>query len=84
MAWLQQFYDIDQKEFCDVEFDSITGLYTEDDYKDRLDSMIDTNFELIKNSREIYNDLRPRLESARWMFGRKLYDFFINQLLEIK
>ena len=84
MAWVQQFYDIDQKEFCDVEFDSITGLYTEDDYKDRLDSMIDTNFELIKNSREIYNDLRPRLESARWTFGRKLYDYFINQLLKIK
>ena len=84
MAWLQQFYDIDQKEFCDVAFDSITGYYTDNDYKDRLNSMIDTNYKLIKNSREIYNDLRPRLESSRWTFGRKLYDFFINQLLKIK
>jgi len=84
MAWLQQFYDIDQKEFCDVEFDSIAGFYTEDDHKDRLNSMIDTNFELIKNSKEIYDYLRPRLESSRWTFGRKLYDFFINQLLKIK
>jgi len=84
MAWLQQFYDIDQKEFCDVEFDSITGHYTDNDYKHRLETMIDSNLDLIKNSKEIYNNLKSRLESARWTFGRKLYSFFTKQLLEIK
>jgi hypothetical protein len=37
-----------------------------------------------EHKKEIYDYLRPRLESSRWTFGRKLYDFYINQLLKIK
>jgi hypothetical protein len=84
MSWVQQFYDIDQTDFCDINFDDIVGNYTDVDYRNRLESMIDSNLELICNSREIYLDLKPRLESARWTFGRKLYDFFVSQLCRIQ
>jgi hypothetical protein len=80
MAWIQRFYDIDITRFADTTYDSISGL---DSDKKRLSAMIDTNQELIKNAKHIYQQLQPELESARWTLGKNLYKFFVSQLESI-
>ena len=42
--------------------------------------MIDQNRNLIKNCRDVYQELKPELEQARWKLGANLYKFCIEQL----
>ena len=85
MAWIQRFYDVDITKFADTTYDSIPAVdYTGMDHDEiRLNSMIDNNQNLIKNAKDIYAQLQPELESARWTFGKNLYKFFVSQLESI-
>ena len=74
MSTIQRFYDIDIARYANLEFDSIM------DHTQRLEAMIDLNQDLIKNCRDIYEELKPELEKARWTLGPNLYKFCIEQL----
>lgn len=77
MAWIQRFYDVDIAKFADTTYDSIPG---DDRNGERLHLMIDNNQDLIKNAKDIHAQLQCELESARWTFGKNLYNFFVSQL----
>jgi hypothetical protein len=79
MQWIQRFYDVDLTKYCNVEFDNITGYTPESDYA-RLKCMLSQNKDLIQNSKDIYTQLSPELESAKYSFGKNLYNFCIRQL----
>ena len=78
MKTVQRFYDIDIEQYANLEFDSIL------DHDRRLDAMIDLNQDLIKNAKDIYQELKPKLEQARWTLGSNLYNFCIDQLNTIQ
>lgn len=80
MSWIQQFHDVPQTKYADLRFDSIAGNYTEQDYLERLDAMLEENRYLIENARDIYLDIKDQMQESRWSLGKNLYDFFINQL----
>ena len=83
MSYIQQFHDMPQTRFADTRFDSVVGDWSEQAYLDRLDAMLSDNVWLIKHAREIYMDLRPELEAARWTIGQNLYNHFLSQLDKI-
>jgi hypothetical protein len=86
MAWIQRFYDVDITRFADITYDSInlTGHSSGLDHDNiRLNKMIVDNQDLIKNAKDIYQQLQPELESARWTLGKNLYKFFVSQLESI-
>ncbi len=74
MSTIQRFYDIDISSYANLEFDSILN------HSQRLDAMIELNRDLIKNCHDVYCELRPALEKARWALGANLYKFCITQL----
>lgn len=78
MSTIQRFYDVDISQYANLEFDCIV------DHNQRLEAMIESNRDLIKNCREIYKELKPQLEQARWTLGSNLYKFCIEQLDTIK
>ena len=86
MAWIQRFYDVDITAFADITYDAAdetTPGNGEDYDKRRLRKMIDDNQDLIKNAKDIHQQLQPALESARWTLGKNLYNFFVAQLESI-
>lgn len=74
MSTIQRFYDVDISRYANLEFDNIL------DHELRLEAMIDLNRDLIKNCRDIYQELKPELEQARWKLGANLYKFCVEQL----
>lgn len=74
MSTIQRFYDVDIGQYANLEFDTIL------DHDLRLEAMIDLNQDLIKNCQDIYKELEPTLEQARWTLGPNLYKFCIEQL----
>lgn len=74
MSTVQRFYDVDISRYANLEFDSIL------DHEQRLESMIELNRDLIKDCQDIYKELEPELEQARWTLGPNLYKFCIEQL----
>lgn len=74
MQMIQRFWDVDISSYANLEFDSIL------DNQDRLDSMVDTNRDLIKDCQDIWRKLQPELEQARWTIGQNFYNFAIRQL----
>lgn len=74
MSTVQRFYDVDISKYANLEFDSIL------DHDQRLEAMIDLNQDLIRNCKDIYQELKPELEQARWKLGANLYKFCIEQL----
>ena len=74
MSTIQRFYNVDISRYANLEFDNIL------DHELRLEAMIDQNRNLIKNCRDVYQELKPELEQARWKLGANLYKFCIEQL----
>lgn len=74
MKTAQRFYDVSIERYANLEFDSIIN----DDQ--RLDALIELNSDLIKDCRDIYESLKPELETARWTLGPNLYKFCVEQL----
>jgi len=77
MAWIQKFHDVDITQWANLEFDQPDTDYT------RIASMLETNRSLISNAQDVYTQLKPNLEQARWSFGRNMYNFFLDQLEKI-
>lgn len=77
MAWIQRFYDVDISQFANTDYDLIP------DDRQRLSTMVSDNQNLIKNARDIHQQLQPALQSARWTVGANLYKFFVAQLESI-
>jgi hypothetical protein len=77
MDWIQKFYDVDINKWANLEFDSPGAD------QPRIESMLTTNQALITNARDVYYELKSKLELARWSFGRNMYNFFIDQLEKI-
>jgi hypothetical protein len=46
----------------------------------RRSAMISANKHLITNARDIYQTLRPDLDSARYRFAETIYEFFKEQV----
>ena len=78
MSTIQRFYDIDISRYANLEFDTIL------DNTQRLEAMIDLNKDLIKDCRDIYQQLKPELEQARWTLGPNLYKFVTSQIDKIQ
>lgn len=74
MSTIQRFYDVDISRYANLEFDDIL------DHDLRLEAMIELNRDLIKNCKDIYKELKPELEQARWKLGANLYKFCVEQL----
>lgn len=87
MAWIQKFYDIDIQAFANTEFDQVIKAPGGDTHWTgsllRLDKLLTENRELIVNCVGVYQELAPALQSARWSFGKNLYEFFVQQLQKI-
>jgi hypothetical protein len=79
MNYIQRFYDVDFSSYIDLSFDHMPG-FTVEDHQNRIECMISSNKNLIKNSKEIYQMFGPAIESARWTIGKNLYKFFVQQL----
>lgn len=79
MSWIQRFHDVDQRQWANVDFDSING-YTKENHAQRLQTMIESNRQLITSAAEIYQQLKPELEEARSTFVQNLYSFFASQI----
>ena len=77
MSWIQRFYDVDISQFANTDYDLIP------DDRQRLSTMVSDNQNLIKNARDIQQQLQPALQSARWTVGANLYKFFVEQLESI-
>jgi len=77
MSSIQRFYDIDIRRYANLEFDDVL------DHTQRLEAMIELNRDLIKNCKDIYQELKPELEQARWQLGPNLYKFVTSQLDKI-
>lgn len=74
MRTVQRFYDVDISQYANLEFDSIL------DNDQRLEAMIELNRDLIKDCHDVYKELEPALEQARWTLGPNLYKFCTQQL----
>ena len=77
MNWIQKFYDIDISQWANLEFDQSGPDHI------RVSSMLTTNRALITNAHDVYTQLQPKLEQARWSFGHNMYNFFLKQLEKI-
>lgn len=79
MRYIQRFHDVNQSSWANLDFDLVYG-WDEKTHQERRYRMIHDNRQLIVNSREIYQDLKPFLESARWNFAKNIYNFFRSQI----
>jgi len=84
MKYMQRFYDVDFLSYANLEFDQITDNWTVEGHRERLDLLINQNQQLIQNCSDVYQQLRPKLESARWTLGENMYKYFIKQLDKIQ
>lgn len=82
-ASIQRFYDIDISKFSNTNFDNIVG-WTDEINQQRLCSMINDNRDLIVDCQDLYQQLKPELENARFTIGRNFYKFFVQQLEKIQ
>jgi len=82
IEYVQRFYDIPIDKFSNIEYDSINGYLLEDQLY-RLECLITKNKELIKYSNDLYVELKPELEAARWTFGKNMYRYFTEQICKI-
>lgn len=82
MAWLQRFVSLDQTSWIDLAFDSLDS-WTVEQQKEKLDSMLDRNQVLIKETPRLYSQFRDQLEMDRHNIAQNLYEFFCKQLLYI-
>lgn len=78
MQSIQRFYDIDISRYANLDFDRIL------DHEQRLEAMVELNRDLIKDCKDIYQELKPELEQARYTLGSNLYKFCIEQLNTIQ
>jgi hypothetical protein len=83
MNSMQRFYDVDFSTYADLSFDQANNDWTVEGHRARLKLLIDLNRPLIQDCREIYLDLQPQLELARWTLGRNIYAFIVQQLKKI-
>jgi hypothetical protein len=83
MSWIQQFHDVKQIGWANCNFDNIGLDYTKKDHDDRLHALLDDNRYLIMHARDLYKTLEPRLEVARWTFGKNLSKYCYQQLEKI-
>lgn len=83
MNGMQRFYDVDFSLYADLEFDQDIDDWTEQGHRRRLKLLVERNKKLIQNCKEIHDELRPQLESARWTLGKRIYDFTVQQLKKI-
>jgi hypothetical protein len=83
MNSMQRFYDVDFSTYADLSFDQTNNDYTEQGHRARLNLLVDLNRPLIQDCKEIYLDLQPQLELARWNLGRNIYAFIVQQLTKI-
>lgn len=81
MKYIQQFHDVDQHLWANLEFDSIHG-WDQQAHDLRRQTMISKNRELIQDSTMIYAQLREALEQSRWSFAERMYRFFCRQIME--
>ena len=83
MNGIQKFYDVDFSSYANLEFDQNINDWTEQGHRRRLKLLVEQNKKLIQNCKEIYDELRPQLESARWTLGKRIYEFTVQQLKKI-
>jgi hypothetical protein len=83
MKWIQQFHDVPQTLWSNCSFDSVGLNYTAKDHEDRLHSLIDDNRYLITHAKDLYKQLCPKLEAARWTVGPNMYKYCVKQLNDI-
>jgi len=83
MAELQRFYDVDVSKIINADFDNIDGWDIKD-HNRRLEKMIISNKELIKNPLKIYNNFKNDIERSKYSIGENLYNFFIQQLVSVE
>lgn len=79
MEYIQRFHDVQQSRWADLGFDHVDG-WDDQAHWQRRSRMIQDNRALIKNSREIYQDLAHDLDQARYVFAEKIYKFFCDQI----
>jgi hypothetical protein len=84
MSHMQRFYDVDFSRYADLSFDQTIDDWTDNGHRSRLKMMIDRNKNLICDCRDVYKDLQPELESARWTLGQNIYKYVLEQLEQIK
>jgi hypothetical protein len=83
MRHMQRFYDVDFSSYADLSFDQATDDWSESGHKARLTMLVEKNQKLICNCDQIYKQLQPKLESARWTIGRNIYQYFVQQIEKI-
>jgi len=79
MRYIQRFHDVDQRRWADLGFDDLDG-WDDAAHMRRRSAMISANKHLITNARDIYQTLRPDLDSARYRFAETIYEFFKEQV----
>jgi hypothetical protein len=82
MKYVQQFHQVDQKQWADLEFDTVDG-WDHAAHWQRRNSMIGRNIDLVKHARDMYHVLQQDLEQSRATFARNMYNFFKNQVDQI-
>ena len=83
MKHIQQFYDVQFDDYLDLTFDEIPEDWSAKAQKSRMKTMIEKNYELIRDCKSVYNKLQHELETARWTVGKNFYNFFVSQLQTI-
>lgn len=84
VKYIQRFYDFSIESYANLEFDNPLSEWTADAHRNRLDTMLEKNFGLIQDCKEIYDTLLPEIESARWTIGKNFYKFITDQLKTIE
>lgn len=84
MEDIQRFYDVEFSLYADLSFDQYNNKWSNEGHQERLQLLIERNQDLIRDCRDVYKKLQPKLELARWTLGRNIYQYFIQQLEQIK
>jgi hypothetical protein len=83
MSHVQRFYDVDFGRYADLSFDQPTSDWSDEGNQARLTMLVERNQDLIRDCSNVYNQLQPELESARWTLGPNIYKYFVQQLEKI-